>query len=163
MYSRFGKVFHFLSILIFLVVFLYIYASLPQTVAYEIDPAGYTIQQGSRDGFFFMGMGLFLLSNFLIIFPAKLIERQSIKSFRKLFPAEDPVSDNMLSWMYSFTGIINISLSILTYYIYRINEVEGSISGGSVLLFYSIPVLLMVWVLGLLVLMGQKIKQVQGA
>ena len=108
MYSRFGKVFHFLSILIFLVVFLYIYALLPQTVAYEIDPAGYTIQRGSRDGFFFMGMGLFLLSNFLILFPAKLIERQSMKSLRKLFPIGDPVSDNMLSWLYSFTGIIKI-------------------------------------------------------
>ena len=143
-------------------VFLYIYALLPQTVAYEIDPAGYTIQQGSRDGFFFMGMGLFLLSNFLILFPAKLIERQSMKSLRKLFPIGDPVSDNMLSWLYSFTGIINICLAIMAYYIYRLNEVEGSISGGSVILFYSIPVLLMVWVLGLFVLMGQKIKQVQG-
>ena len=163
MYSRFGKVFHFLSILIFLVAFLYIYASLPQTVAYEIDPAGYTIQQGSRDGFFFMGMGLFLLANFLIVFPAKLIERQSVKNIRKLFPIGDPVSDNMLSWLYSFTGIINICLGILAYYIYRINEVEWSISGGSVILFYSIPVLLMVWLLGLFVLMGQKIKQLQGA
>ena len=163
MYSRFGKVFHFLSILIFLMVFLYIYALLPQTVAYEIDPAGYTIQQGSRDGFFFMGMGLFLLSNILIVFAAKMIERQSVGNLRKLFPIGDPVSDNMLSWLYSFTGIINICLGILAYYIYRINEVEWSISGGSVILFYSIPVLLMVWLLGLFVLMGQKIKQLQRA
>lgn len=163
MYSRFGKVFHFLSILIFLVVFLYIYALLPQTVAYEIDPAGYTIQRGSRDGFFFMGMGLFLLSNLLILFPAKLIERQSVKNWRKLFPAGDPVSDNVLSWLYSFTGIINICIAILAYYIFRINEVEGTITGGSVILFYSIPVLLLVWVLALFVVMGQKIKQVQKA
>ncbi|MEX2594248.1 MAG: DNA topoisomerase IV [Anditalea sp.] len=163
MYSRFAKVFYFLSILFFIAGFLYIYAGLPEKVSYEVNETGYPIKQISRDAFFFIAIAAFVVLNLLVIVPAKLVENQFISRVRKLLVVGDPFRDQMLAWIYSFIGIINISLFIMAFYILRINSLNGMDSGGIDLIFYSVPLFFMVWIVTLFVILGKKIKQIQSA
>src|SRR5690606_28384408 len=129
MYSRFAKVFYFLTVLFFIVAFLYIYATLPETVSYEVNERGGSVRQISRDTFFFIAIASFVVLNFLIILSAKMIENQAVKSMRRLFKVGDPLRDQMLSWIYSFIGILNISLIIMAFQILQINNQSGVGSG----------------------------------
>ena len=72
MYTRVAKAFFFLTVILFIVAFLYIYASLPQTVAYEIDGWGNTVKGIGRDAFFFVSMAIFVAFNLILVIPAKM-------------------------------------------------------------------------------------------
>lgn len=158
MYSRFSKVFYFLCVVLFIFGFLYIYASLAEKITYRLnDPP----LQVSRHAFFFFSMATFFVVNLLFVIPAKMIENQSIPRFRILLYQGDPFKDHLLSWIYSFSGIMNVSLLIMAYYILRINHLDGIGDGGNIFLFYLIPLLLIVWIIALFVILGKKIKQVQ--
>ena len=161
MYSRFAKVFYFLSVLFFIAGFLYIYAALPEMISYEVNEMGEPVKQVSKDAFFFIAIAAFVVLNLLVIIPAKLVENQSSRRIRKLLEVGDPLRDPMIAWIYSFIGIINISLFIMTLYILRINNLDGIGSGGMDFIFYSVPLFFLVWIIILFILLGKKIKQIQ--
>ncbi|EOZ98598.1 DNA topoisomerase IV subunit B [Indibacter alkaliphilus LW1] len=161
MYYRFGKVFHFLSILFFLVVFLYIYSAIPETVAYEIDDNGYLVKGVSRSTFFYFGIILFAVLNIVLITPAKMIEKQSTANLKRLFPTGDIFRDYMLTWIYSFVGIINVSLCILTLFVHSINNQNEISSGSYSLFFYMVPIFFVTWVVALFWILSQKFKTLQ--
>jgi hypothetical protein len=160
MYSRFAKVFYLISILFFIAGFLYVYATLPEVVSYEVNEAG-NPRDISRDAFFFVALAIFMVLNLLVIVPAKLIENQSLGRVGRLFEVGGPFRDQMLGWIYSFIGIINISSLILTFYVFRINTIKGSGSGGIDFLFYLVPLFFLVWIVVLFIILGKKIKQIQ--
>jgi hypothetical protein len=161
MYFRFGKVFHFFSVLLFIFSFLFIYASLSEQVAYAIDEQGAVLKQISKESFFYIGIIFFVVLNVLIIFPGKMVENQSTKNIKRLFPVGDPSRNHLLIWIYSFAGIINISLSIMMLFVKSINhQNEISMSAFSVF-FYLIPVLFVVWIIALFWVLLEKFKSVQ--
>jgi Na+/melibiose symporter-like transporter len=97
----------------------------------------------------------------ILIVPAKLIEMKNNTPLRRLFPVGDTFRDPMVAWIYSFIAVLNISISIMVFYIHSLtnqNEIESSEYN---LFFYVVPVLLVVWVIGLLYLLAGKMKQVK--
>jgi hypothetical protein len=161
MYYRFGKVFHFLSVLIFIFVLLYTYAALPDQVAYEIDRQGAISKMISKNAFFYTGIILFVVLNVILITPGKLIENQGTKNIKRLFPIGDIFRDYMLTWIYSFVGIINISLCIMSLFVHSINNQNEISSGDFNFFFYLIPVFFVVWIVGLFWILVKKFKSLQ--
>ena len=161
MYYRFGKVFHFFSVLFFISVFLVIYSSLSDQVAYAIDEEGMVLKQIPKETFFYFGLVLFVLLNILVVLPAKMVENQSLPSLKKLFPKGEPFLDQMLGWAYSFGAILNVSLAILAFFVDRINHQNEINSGEFMFFFYLIPVFFVVWMIALFWILAQKFKSVQ--
>ncbi|TVP44136.1 MAG: DNA topoisomerase IV [Mongoliibacter sp.] len=161
MYYRFGKVFHFLSIMFFILVFIYIYSSVPETVAYEIDDQGIMVKGFSRNSFFYVGIVIFAVLNISLALPAKMIEKQSTANLKRLFPIGDKFRDYMLTWIFSFIGIVNVSLCILTLFVHSINnqnEISSSSFSG---FFYMVPILFVTWIVALFWILSQKFKTLQ--
>ncbi|WP_439481532.1 DNA topoisomerase IV [Cyclobacterium plantarum] len=161
MYTRFAKVFYFLSIGLFLFLLLYVYAALPEFATYVVNEAGMPLKQVSKDSFFYGTVALFLVYNLLLIIPAKLIEMKINVSLKRLFPVGDPYRDKMLSWIYSFIGILNIATAVLVFYIHSLSNQNEISSSEFSFFFYLAPVLMLVWVLVLFYLLAGKMKQVR--
>lgn len=163
MIQRFAKAFHLISVLLFIVIFMYIYAALPELVTVEMDAGGNALKQIGRDTFFYIGIGAFVVLNVLLVFPAKMIENNSTLNIRRLFPKGDPFRSNMLAWIYSFVGIINISIVILAVYIHGLNGVNEEMVVPSGFGLYLLPVLFVVWIVALFVLLAKKVKAMKAA
>lgn len=161
MYFRFGKVFHFLTVLLFLFTFLYFYSAMPEFIAYELDENGYVAKEISKNTFFYIGIILFGVLNFSLITPAKMIENKGTQTLRQLFPTGDIFRDYMLTWIYSFTGVINISLSIMSLFIHAINNQNEIGSGSYSFFFYLIPILFLVWIIVLFWILLQKFNAIR--
>lgn len=161
MYTRFAKVFYFLSIGLFLFLLLYVYAALPEFATYVVNEAGMPLKQVSKDSFFYGTVSLFLVYNLLLIIPAKLIEMKINVSLKRLFPVGDPYRDKILSWIYSFIGILNIAIAVLVFYIHSLSNQNEISSSEFSFFFYLAPVLMLVWVLVLFYLLAGKMKQVR--
>ncbi|MFD2036151.1 DNA topoisomerase IV [Belliella marina] len=161
MYYRFGKVFHFISVLIFTFSFLYIYASLSEIVAYQLDENGGFLKSVPKETFFYSGIILFIILNVIMIVPGKMIENGSTVSLKRIFPKGEYLTDVMIAWIYSFGGIINISLMIMALFVHSINNQNEISSNQFSFFFYLIPVLLVIWIGGLFWILVQKFKSVQ--
>lgn len=161
MYSRFSKAFYFLTIVFFLIVFLYIYSASREFVSYEVSDTGMPLKQITRDMFFYITVTVFLVSNLILVIPAKLIELQYTLKLKRLFPRGDAFRDHMLAWIYSFTGILNISLVIIVFYIHSISNQNEIKSHEFNFFFYLIPVFFVLWVLGLFFILSKKMKQLR--
>ncbi len=162
MYYRFAKAFHLLAVLFFIVTFLYLYSGLPEKVVLDMDESGKALKTISRDMFFYIGIGVFVILNLLLITPAKLIETKSSSNLRKLFKVGDPYRDYILSWIYSFVGIINISIVVIAFYIHNINGSPELGSGNkSQFLLYILPVFFVIWIVMLFVILSKKLRQVK--
>jgi hypothetical protein len=161
MYIRFGKVFHFLTIVTFLFTFLYIYSAFSETVAYSVDETGNNLASLPKDTLFFVGLAVFLFGNLIIILPAKLIENQSTLKMKKLFPIGDQFREYILAWFYSFAGIINISLSLIAFFIHRINHQEEINASEFTPFYYLAPLLLVIWIVALFWIFIQKVNSLK--
>lgn len=161
MYYRFGKVFHVLSSLFFVFMLLYTYAALPDFVAYEINDGGNPVKGMDKSSYFYSAIALFILLNLVLIIPAKLIENQSTPNLKRLFPTGDVFRDYMLTWIYSFVGIINVSLCIMALFVHSINNQNEIGTGSFAFFFYLVPIFFVVWIVGLFWILIQKFKSVQ--
>lgn len=161
MYSRLAKVFFFTTILFFVVAFLYVYASLPEKVTYEINEQQNTLKEMSRNVFFFVTLAILMGANLLIVVPAKMVENQVLTKTKGLFKKGSPFRESMLTWIYSFGGIFNVNLVVLLWYILLLNSFVKNESSGFSIIFYLVPLLLVGWIVALFVLLGKKIQQVQ--
>jgi len=161
MYRRFAKAFHLLSVLLFVFLFMYIYASLPENVAYQIDDRGFPLESITRDSFFYIGIIVFLFINFLLIIPAKLIDKQATFNLKRLFPKHEPFTDHMLGWFYSFGAILNITIAIIALHIHGINNQQELTSADFNPFYYMVPIFFIVWIIALFVILGKKLQQVR--
>lgn len=161
MFYRFGKAFYFISILAFIFTLLYFYSAMPEKVGIRVDESG-NVDRILEKGSFFYGMILvFILLNAVVIFPPKSLETKSNKKFHRIFPIGDPYRDYLLGWFYSFGGIVNWSLGLLTLYIHTLNNQEELDPGKYNIWFYVIPSLLIIWLIGLFILFIGKFKTVK--
>ncbi|MEX2513669.1 MAG: DNA topoisomerase IV [Cyclobacteriaceae bacterium] len=162
MYTRFSKVFYFLSVGLFLFVFLYIYSAASEFVSYKVDEEGIPLKQLTRNSFFYITLAVFLVFNVLMVIPAKLIELQYSLRLKRLFPKTDPFRDKMLAWIFSFTGILNVSAVMVILYIHSISNQNEISSSEFSFFFYMVPVLWLIWMVGLFYILGKKIKEMKG-
>jgi hypothetical protein len=161
MYTRFAKFFYFLSIGLFLFVLLYAYASMPDFATYEQNSEGLPLKQVSKESFFYITVIVFFIYNVILIVPAKLIEMKNSTPLRRLFPVGDTFRDPMVAWIYSFIAVLNLSISIMVFYIHSLTNQNEIDSSEYNFFFYLVPVFLVVWVFGLLYLLAGKMKQVK--
>ncbi|EON78673.1 DNA topoisomerase IV subunit B [Lunatimonas lonarensis] len=161
MYVRLGKAFYFLSAVFFLIAFLYIYSASPEYVTYELSARGLPLKQVSKEILFYLVVGVFLVSNVLLILPAKLIETQYTGSLKRVFPVGDPFRDQVLTWVYTFTGVVNISTIVFVFYLHSITNQNEIKSEEINFFFYLVPILYVVWIAVLFYLLAAKIKQVK--
>jgi hypothetical protein len=161
MYYRFGKVFHFLSILLFIFVFLYTYSALPDLVGFEQNESGEFTKSGSKSTFFYIGIIVFGVLNLILALPAKMIEKQSTPNLKRLFPKGDTITDYLVTWMYSFMGMINVSLCIMSLFVHAINNQNEIGTSSFSFFFYLVPVLFVVWIIALFWILLQKFKSIQ--
>lgn len=161
MYTRLAKAFYFVTAIFFIAAFLYIYAALPEAVAYEVDGNSNLVKGMSRDSFFFVAIAIFVGLNLILVIPAKMVENQVLGRTRNLFKKGSPFRDSLLIWVYSFGGVVNLNLLLLVFYILRINNFGGNAPSGFDILYYLIPFLLVGWIVALFILLGKKIQQVQ--
>lgn len=161
MYYRFGKAIYFISVLLFMFVLLYFYSALPELVSYQIDEVGNSSAGLEKGTFFYLMIALFVICNGMVLLPPKLLETKSHTGLRRIFPVGDHYRDYFLGWFYSFGAILNMSLGLMVFYTHSINNQNEIASEEFNIFFYMIPVLFLVWIVGLFLILMGKFKQVQ--
>jgi len=161
MYYRFGKVFYFLSVLVFLFTLLYFYAALPEQVGFRLDDQGSILRDYAKSTYFYTLAIGFLLLNLVTIYTPKTLETKTNRKLHRLFPIGDPFRDYLLTWFYSFGGWVNLSLALSGLFVHAINNQEVLSASSYNLWFYLMPIILFVWVGGLFVLLFKKFKATQ--
>jgi len=161
MYYRFGKAFYFISVLAFIFFLIYFYSAMPEQVGISVDENGSIIKSWEKGTFFYGMVVAFLILNAVVLFPPKSLETKSNKKFHRVFPVGDPYRDYILTWFFSFGGIINFSMSIFVFYIHSVNNQEVETSSDFSFWFYVIPAIFTTWILGLFLLFIGKFKSVQ--
>lgn len=161
MYYRFGKTFYYFSILIFLFLLLYFYSAMSDQVLYSLSESVNGGEKIGKDLLFYGLIGVFMVLNAIAIFPAKALETKSHQKMHRIFPIGDPYRDYILTWFYSFGGVLNVSLGIMAFYFHAINNQEGISASSFSVFFYLIPILLVAWIVGLFVLFVGKAKQLK--
>jgi len=161
MYYRFGKVFYFLSVLVFLFALLYFYAALPEQIGIRLDDQGGILREYPKSTFFYgLAIGFFIF-NLVTIYTPKTLETKTNQKLHRLFPIGDPYRDYLLLWFYSFGGWVNVSLTLGALFVHAINNQEVLSASSYNLWFYLMPIILFVWVGGLFVLLFKKFKATQ--
>ncbi len=161
MYYRFGKVFYFFSVLVFLFALLYFYAALPEQIGFQLDDQGLLARDFAKSTFFY-GLAIgFLVLNVVTIYTPKTLETKANRKLHRLFPIGDPYRDYLLAWFYSFGGWVNASLSLAALFVHAINNQEAISGSAYNLWFLLMPVVLFVWVGALFVLLFKKFKSTQ--
>lgn len=163
MYRRFSKAFYGLTILLFLLVFLYIYSASPEFVTYELSDTGLPLKQFSKETFFYLFIGVFLVVNALLMLPAKMIEMEYTPKLRRVFPRGEGFRELVISWFYSFAAVLNISTVILIFYLHSITNQNEISSSEFNFFFYLIPVLIALWIGGFFYILVNRIRQVKSA
>jgi hypothetical protein len=161
MYRRLSKAFYVLTILFFLLAFLYIYSASPEFVTYELSDRGLPLKQFSKEIFFYLFVGVFLVANVLLMLPAKMIEIQYTPMLRRVFPRGEIFREQVVSWFYSFAAILNISTVILIFYLHSITNQNEISSSEFNFFFYLMPVLISLWIIGFFYILAQRIRQVK--
>ncbi|MBN7816576.1 DNA topoisomerase IV [Algoriphagus pacificus] len=161
MYYRFGKAFYFLSILFFVFYLLYFYSALPEKISFSQNEEGNLLTELSRGTFFYGMIAVFVLFNAINLLPPKLLETKNHRGLVRLFPVGDKFRDYYLGWFYSFGGILNVSLALLIFYTHAVNNQDDDAPQQFDFLFYIIPTLFVIWIIGLFAIMVGKFKQVQ--
>jgi len=161
MYRRLSKAFYILTILLFLFVFLYIYSASPEFVTYELSDRGLPLKQFSKETFFYLFIGIFLVVNVLLMLPAKMIEMEYSQLFRRVFPRGEGFREQVLSWFYSFGAVVNIFTVTLIFYLHSITNQNEISSSEFNFFFYLIPVFIAVWIVGFFYILLNRIRQVK--
>jgi cell division protein FtsX len=79
----------------------------------------------------------------------------------RIFPIGDTYRDYFLGWFYSFGGIVNLSLSVMVFYTHAINNQQAIAANEFSFFFYLIPVLFIIWIIGLFAILTGKFKQIK--
>jgi hypothetical protein len=161
MYYRFGKVFYFFSVLVFLIALLYFYAALPEQIGFSLDDQGQLVRDYAKSTFFYGLISGFVLLNVATVYTPKTLETKTNRKLHRLFPIGDPYRDYLLAWFYSFGGWVNLSLTLAALFVHAINNQEEISASAYNLWFLVMPVILFVWMGALFVLLFKKFKSTQ--
>lgn len=116
----------FLSLLITLTVFLYIYASLPETLV--LDESG--VYKLSREGFFYLTLALIAVFNVLVFVVSRLFVGSSV---------------GFIAWFYGLIASLNLFFVILLYFFHLFNSDERFDFARLGFAIYGSVALILIW------------------
>ncbi|MFY0600643.1 MAG: hypothetical protein JXR03_13305 [Cyclobacteriaceae bacterium] len=125
-----------LSLLVLLVTLLFVYAFLPVMVNLNPDVSGWSLH---KEYFFYVVVGASLILNIFLIFAERTLS--SIIS-----------SEEINAWIKGFSFVLNLYFSFLIGYVAVINNQNHFQSGSYAYLNYLGPILVLVWIIGLIFL-----------
>lgn len=162
MYYRFGKVFYFFSVMVFLFALLYFYAALPEQIGFRLEDQGVLLRDYAKSTFFYGFALIFLALNLVTVYTPKTLETKTNLKLHRLFPIGDPFRDYILAWFYSFGGWVNLSLSLAAVFVHAINNQDIIDASAYNFWYFLMPVVLFIWVGALFVLLLKKFKSTKG-
>ena len=132
-------VFWFFTLLLFLLFFFYSYAAAPEQLSISFGQPDQNVI--TKETYFYLGIGLFLLTNISFYLASKLM---------KLRSPDKPLYFYLRQWLRSFAGLSNLFLIILLVLLGLSNSEENFDLTHYDFLIYFGPIPLVAW-LGLLV------------
>lgn len=129
-----------LSILLFLVILLLVYAYLPVMTSLTLDNADLQIR---KEDFFYFAIGVFVVTNVFFLGFQKMYERHITKLEVK-------------AWVRGLSFIVNIYMTLIIGFIGVINNTAHLDPSGFAYLNYLGPFLIFSWVVGLIYLVKKK-------
>ncbi len=132
-----------------------------ETIGLSVGQDGSVSRTMDKSTFFYGMVAVFLVLNAVTVFTPKSLETKSNKKLHRIFPIGDPYRDYILTWFYSFGGLINVSLALAAFFVHAINNQEVIAADQFNFFFYLMPALLAIWVIGLMVLLVGKFKHIQ--
>lgn len=133
---RIIKLLYAVSVLVFLVVLLYIYAFLPDQVGIYFNALGEPIWQITKAAFFYATLGVFVLTNGLILLYKNL--SKSDDAMRKWQTFSD--------WLSGLSLIINVTCIFSVLFIGMYHNAEHFDITNYIVLVYLGPALLVGWI-----------------
>ena len=122
---RFIKFGWYLSIAIFMIVLLWVYAYLPANVGYHANSYGLPDQFIPRENFFYFLLGLFIFTNVVIYLLYKLIQLQYLRTPATENIAGRAVKEDVAAWLLGFSATLNIFYILSMVYLSLFNNQEG--------------------------------------
>lgn len=156
--SRLVKYFWFLSMFIFLVALLYVYAYLPGMVGIQADPQGYVNEFVSRSTFFYVSVGIFLVANISLYVLKRMLETiwERGSSAGGTISARQSMRKDVADWLLGFAAAINIFFVLILVYLAIFNNSEDMNQGMYAPLVYGGPVLMAILFLILIYIFAKK-------
>ncbi|UII30754.1 hypothetical protein LVD17_20890 [Fulvivirga ulvae] len=139
--ARLIKSFWFLSLIIGLAVLLYIYAGLPEQVAYEIAPEG-GMSYISRETFFYLSLAALVIANFSLYTVSRSLR------YRK-----ESINVLMTNWQLSLAGVLNFFFIVIWNFISLVNSGENFNYDNFGYMIYVALGLIVIWIIALPVLL----------
>lgn len=156
--SRLVKYFWFLSMFIFLITLLYVYAYLPGMVAIHAGPQGQADQFIERSTFFYVSVGFFLIANISFYVLKRLLQAIWLRksSSGSATPARLSMREDVANWLLGFAAAINIFFVLILIYLAIFNNSEDMSLGMYAPLVYGGPVLMGILFLVLIYIFAKK-------
>jgi len=138
------------SVFLLLVVFLFIYANLPEQVGISSDEYGRPEELLARDTFFYSGLLFFTLMNGIFLMLIRLYKRTSIP--------DEAFKQAMLIWLNGLVSILNLFFMVALVFINAFNSLEKIEIGNFGITIIGAGGLLVAWLLGYSVVWFQRGK-----
>lgn len=139
--TRLIKAFWFLSLIVGLIVLLYIYAGLPEQVAYEVEADGAMSYVG-REAFFYISLAALVIANFSLYTVS-----------RSLRYRRETTNILMTNWQLSLAGVLNFFFIVVWNFISLVNSGENFNYDNFGYMIYVALGLIVVWIIALPVLL----------
>lgn len=156
--SRLVKYFWFLSMFIFFVTLLYVYAYLPGMVGIHAGPQGNADQFIDRSTFFYVCVGLFIITNMSLYVLKRLLQAIWLRNSAtaSTTPARMSMREDVANWLLGFAAAINIFFVLILVYLAIFNNSEDMNQGMYSPLVYGGPVLIVIFFLVLIYIFAKK-------
>lgn len=156
--SRMIKFIWLVSIFLFLVILLWVYAYLPAQVGVMANPGGAADTFISKNIFFYLSIGMFLLVNGVLFVMHKMLMPASLHAYRRnpVLSPKEALRADLASWMFGFAAALNIFFILGIYFLSVFNNPEGLELAYYGVLVFAGPVLIIGMLLVLVYLFFKK-------
>lgn len=138
--ARMIKAFWFISLLIGLAVLLYVYAGLPEQVAYEIEKSGASYI--GREAFFYLSLAVLVIANFSLYTVSRSLRYRRAST-----------NNLMTNWQLSLAGVLNFFFIVVWNFISVVNSGENFNYDNFGYMIYVALGLIVIWIIALPVLL----------
>lgn len=146
------------SLLAFVISYLFTYSTLPEVISVGLKQSGVAFIRLGRETYFYLGIGILLITNIVLFSLAKLLDRMPVNTPDKFsfFHGKEDFKDNVMKWLYSLMAILNMFFIAVSVFIWAFNsnQVTDLFNFGFIL--YLWPVLMLIW---LAMLVGMLVRQ----
>lgn len=134
------------SVLFFLMMFLMVYSYMPEQVGLSIDDKGEILNKISRENFFYISLGVFVVSNLGLYALSRLLEMMPRGGSSLLSNTTAVIKLN--NWVISFSLALNICYILLITFLGMFNNLSSfRFADYTIILIYLIPVIILLWLM----------------